>query len=827
MVVYLDKFEYICFLICEFGRIMQDTDNIAITETSETTDVLSLATDWYPILLSSCSVRAQNVLSAFQAGFSSSSDFFTALLNISPQQARELRNCGSKSVEEIMSLSQALARNIGYTNEPAQEVPKVTLPDNIDKILPLVFDKANNLSVRAKNAVYLFIQDCNRSVQQLYSKISIPSFSAFQLKNIGRKTAEEVSLFLNEVKDLIEEYSDSAAVDSLIVNLSAPRLTSIKIPEGYQDNLWALKEQLGYFPLFATISVYLDSLNDETKTIIAGCIRVHNGQTIIDRKEVAEQLGISSERVRQKRNGIIENLAAYFSSIRKTGFVSENPYSYIMTHTEDYVNSTEGTDFTPNFVRWVLGATFEDVTMVGDIFKPLTYVYNDNMFVNIVPTSLCQYYDFNAYVTALDEKLAEKRTDEERVNLKSFMQSFFKVKYYEDQEKDIETACRSILYLTYELEVDMGQIIFKPNKRKNNPDIIEDILRAAGHPMTLDELYDEFTFQYPERSAVYESFRGNISNNPNIIPLSRTSTYALAEWQNGDYRGGTIREFVSEYLDSLPSHIATVEATGDYVRQFRPTSSNESIVSNLSQDKTQKYAIYTRDDQRYIGYRDYTYDLSFVLFDPERVAKRSTEESMRLLTSFIDIHKHFPLHQTYDPYETRLYRFVDNMRSLYNRGKMDDATAAMWGKFYDEFGAYKLTRKEVEELDFIASKIREHLNTIDWPYDFRSIDEIVNQALDYYIVKLDEGCKDEVFRQFFEYGSVNGKSLGHYFLENIIDRYVFDTKRSSSWDGKEWITDDVLKFFEYDDEAIEKWLEEMESRRKYIESLENVQNNLG
>lgn len=827
MIVYLDKFEYICFLICEFGRIMQDTDIIVVTETSDTTDVFSLANEWYPILLSSCSVRAQNVLSAFQAGFSTSSDFFNALLNITPLQAIGLRNCGRKSVEEIMSLSQALARNLGYTNEPAQEVPKVMLPENIDKILPLILEKANLLSVRAKNAVYLFVQECRRSVTELYSVISAPSFSAFQLKNIGRKTAEEVGQFLNEIKDLIEQFGESAVIDSIIEDLSAPKLTALKISEEYQDNILDLKEQLGHFPLFAAISAYLNSLDDETKTIIDGCIRVHIGQSIIDRKEVADKLGLTAERVRQKRKSIIEELTTYFSNIRKSGFVSDNPYTYIMTHTEDYVNSTEGTDFTPNFVRWVLGSAFDGVTIVGDIFKPLTSFYNDDLFINIVPTELCQYFDFNAYVAALDEKLAEKRTDEERVNLKSFMLPFFKVKYYEDQEKDIETACRSILYLTYELEVDMGQIIFKPNKRKNNPDIIEDILRAAGHSMTLDELYDEFTFQYSERSVAYESFRGNIANNPNIIPVSRTSTYALAEWQSGDYRGGTIREFVREYLDSLPSHIATVEATGDYVRQFRPTSSNESIVSNLSQDKTQKYAFYTRDDQRYIGYRDCSYDVSFVLFDPERVAKRPTEESMRLLLSFINEHKHFPLSQPNGPEETRLYRFVDNMRSLYNRDKMDAETAAMWSKFYDEYGVYRLPRKAAEEVDFISLKIREYLNTIDWTFDFISIDEMISQVLDYFIFAINEFDKDLAFRTFIQKEGLSKGPLGLYFLETIFDRYVFNTKRSSNWDGKEWIAEDILKFFEYDDESINRLGEDIDETRKLIAKLRDVQNNLG
>lgn len=806
---------------------MQDTLDTTQSVQPENTDAVQLASVWYPILLSQCSVRANNVLQVYCETFSDKSTFFQSLMNLTWRDVMNFRNCGRLTAKEILNLAEQLRINSGYTDAPADDSPIVSLPSNIDSLLPLLKIRIEGLSIRAKNAISLFLQDKGNSVTNFYMSVTAPSFRAKDIKNVGRNTVPEVQDFIESAILFIDGFADDISVDTAVQAFTAPKLSSIFIPEKHHDHIKELQEELGHFPLFATISAYLDSLNDETKIIIDGCIRVHIGQSIIDRKEVADKLGLTAERVRQKRKSIIEELTTYFSNIRKSGFVSDNPYTYIMTHTEDYVNSTEGTDFTPNFVRWVLGSAFDGVTIVGDIFKPLTSFYNDDLFINIVPTELCQYFDFNAYVAALDEKLAEKRTDEERVNLKSFMLPFFKVKYFEDQEKDIETACRSILYLTYELEVDMGQIIFKPNKRKNNPDIIEDILRAAGHSMTLDELYDEFTFQYPERSVAYESFRGNIANNPNIIPVSKTSTYALAEWQSGDYRGGTIREFVREYLDSLPSHIATVEATGDYVRQFRPTSSNESIVSNLSQDKTQKYAFYTRDDQRYIGYRDCSYDVSFVLFDPERVAKRPTEESMRLLLSFINEHKHFPLSQPNGPEETRLYRFVDNMRSLYNRDKMDAETAAMWNKFYDEYGVYRLPRKDAEEVDFISLKIREYLNTIDWTFDFISINEMISQVLDYFIFAINEFDKDLAFRTFIQKEGLSKGPLGLYFLETIFDRYVFNTKRSSNWDGKEWIAEDILKFFEYDDESINRLGEDIDETRKLIAKLRDVQNNLG
>lgn len=674
---------------------MFDTEHLEDSSSVEMNDIFCLAEDRYPILLSSCSVRAQHVLKAYQILFSSAIDFYKSLLEITPDEAKRFRNCGKQTVEEIMDLSLKLRQITGYDGDSVEIIPTILLSDDIDKVLPLILEKTNKLTVRAKNAICSFIKAQNNSVKQIYQVITAPGFSASKLKNIGKNTTCEVAKFFDEVKSLVERF-DNHTTESLNNISFAHNLEVLSIPREYQGKICSLAEQLGYFPIFAVISTYINQFDNEKKTILEGCIRVYNGQNILDKRDIAEKLGISAERVRQKRNGIIENLAAYFSGIRKSGFVSENHYSYIMTHPEDYVNSTEDTDFTPNFVRWVLGATFEEVTMVGDIFKPLTYVYNDKMFVNIVPTELCQYYDFNAYVAALDEKLAEKRTDEERVNLKSFMLPFFKVKYYEDQEKEIETACRSILYLTYELEVDMGQIIFKPNKRKNNPDIIEDILRAAGHPMTLDEIFDEFSFQYPERSTTITSLRGSVISNPNIIPIGRSSTYTLSEWNGEGNKGGTIRSIAIEYLNSSPSGIALFSEVAEYIVKYRPATNESNIYDNLCLEKTGTFKFYFLHGERYLGLGGRKYPIEYFPLESESKSAMNMSIKYPMLIDFIEANGRFPFSSGVDEEEIALHHFWSKQEKLFKEGKIEHHSQLYLQRIQEQYGQLKFEKKEFE-----------------------------------------------------------------------------------------------------------------------------------
>lgn len=559
------------------------------------------------------------------------------------------------------------------------------MPENIDEIFPQVFQKTEELPMRAKNAVQMFLKEHGNSVSEMMTAIRNPYFSVGQMKHVGQTTVPVIERFFAEIQEYISGFNTVEDVERAVAEFTAPKLADLPISEKYHIGILALQDRLGYFPVFASVSAFLKSLDESSSVIADGCVRIHLGQCIANHRDVAQSLNLSNERVRQKKNELIGKLYDFFTMIGRSGFVDKSPYAYLTERTEEYVNSTEGTDFTANFVRWVLSGVFDEVTMIGDIYCALTRFYHDDIMVSIVPTDLCPSFDFSNFVSALEAKLAERRIDEEKLLFREFIAPFYKIEASESLSENVELVCRSILFQSYPVDVDEEYIVFRPNSRKNNPAIIEDILRQTGRTMTLDEIFAEFVRLYPDRKISAEAFRGNIGNNRNIVPLGRSSTYALAEWKSGNQRGGTIRMFVDECLNSSLQQIVPITELGEYVRRFRPNTTNEGILANLSLESTHKYAVYVRENIRYVGYRNCDYDSSFGLSDSKRPAKRSLEESLVLLAEFIDSHGRLPRNSAETPEELRLYRFLGLMKSRYGRGQLEGRILERWKDFSGKY----------------------------------------------------------------------------------------------------------------------------------------------
>ena len=684
------------FYLCLFNRhttpmTLDMLDNAAPLEKAPAIDFESLSSK-YDALLFFYSVRTNNILQALMEKYPDKRSFLEAFIRMSYKDIASLRNCGRKSIEEILAIQTVLSPDhVGQNAEVPDFIPR-TLPSNIDTLLPLVMPRLEGLSVRAKNGFIIFLEENHNSLSEVYATVTKPKFNPVKLKNVGRTTAEEFMGLIHGITEYLESFADEQAVEEAVTVFSTRTLDDLQIPAEAQDEIRNLETNLGYFPLFAAIKAYLDGLEEEEKAIFDGCIIAHEDQPLQDRNEVAAIVGLSPERVRQKRNKMIETLSEYFATYRTFGFVDKCPYNYQMRHINEEINAKEGTDFTLHFVNWVLASIFEEISPVGDVLKTLTGYYDKHFFIGLVPNDLCQYMDFEAFIQDIEIRLSEKRIDEVMVSLRNLINSHLKTQYCDDEMPAIETACRSILFLHYPVEVDFGQVIFKPNARKNNPIVAEEIIRAAGHPLTLEEIYEEFLYQYPERYTEMYSFRGSIQSNPNIVPIGRSSTYTLKEWASGENRGGTIREFVSEYLDSLEIPLATVESVGDYVRRFRPDSSDVSISSNLLQERSHRFIILIKDGIRYIGYAEYEYDASFQVLAGHRPVKRTTEESMRLLEEFILSNGHYPYNNEADEEEKRLYRFIGNRRSACARRIIPEEEILEWIAFEEKYREYDIPR---------------------------------------------------------------------------------------------------------------------------------------
>ena len=81
-----------------------------------------------------------------------------------------------------------------------------------------------------------------------------------------------------------------------------------------------------------------------------------------------------------------------------------------------------------------------------------------------------------------------------------------------------------------------------PSHVKRVPKILEEIIRAKGHPMTAEEILKEYNRLHPGEKRKEICFR-KCAPFSSIIAIGRTGRYALKEWKRLS-RGGTIRLFV-------------------------------------------------------------------------------------------------------------------------------------------------------------------------------------------------------------------------------------------------------------------------------------------
>ena len=646
----------------------------------------------YEDLLPLYSVRTNNVLTALRERYESQSAYLDAFIRMSRKEIAELRNCGRKTIDEILSIQSALnLHNEEESNDVHPVVPQL-LPDNIDEVLPLFMATINGLSTRSANRVHWLLKECNDSLSAFYERISDPDCIK-DIPTVGRKSIPELQDFFARSILFLRQFPDEESVSARVKHHLIASPVALGLPDDALDSLREKEDSLGYFPVFAALQLYFEHRPEEEQALIDGCLLIHQNQELPEREEVAASLKLTPERVRQKRNKLIERLPDYFKTYYNLGFITENPYRYQMNHVEDDVNAAEGTDFNLNFVSWVLGSIFDGLTLIGDSVKSIGGYFDTDQYLCLVPTALTGLFDFDGFIQDLDDRMAEKRMGEEKVNLRSLINAHLKVQYCEDELPDIETTCRTILFLHFPVEVDRGYVILPSNSYKTNQFILEEILRAAGHPLTLTEMIEEYMYEYPERDANENSLRGAINGNKNIVPLGRSSTYALKEWHHSEMRGGTIREFVSEYLDALEEPVAPAEDVCEYVMQFRPDTNEGSISSNLMQEKSHKFLVLLKDGIRYYGYSDYEYGDEYKVIGGNRKMKRPTKESMQLLEDFILRNRRYPVRNLDDEEEYRLYRFIGNRRSVCLRGVVPQEEINEWLAFEEKYREYDIAPK--------------------------------------------------------------------------------------------------------------------------------------
>ena len=447
-------------------------------------------------------------------------------------------------------------------------------------------------------------------------------------RNCGVKTTRNVVEIIRQLRSRLPSDSEQSLVHDI------PMLESDTILR-----LFSLKEKLGYFPVFATLKEYIATFDDRDLRVLNSLLLIHDGKLPINRIIVAEELGISIERVRQMMLNIINRIEDYLGMMKKMiktprGY-GKCPYRWRSTGVHNDVNKVEETNFSRSIINMAFAILYREISIVGSVRDSLMMKNDRFARTTLVPAKLAKYFDFEGFLKSVEATALKRRDEAESIPIEIIAGEYRLNRYYDHYKKDILSACAVALkyniavgaeaaeayakaglinpnprdpfriaakdlFASIPLTIQEDMILFPATVRKQVPKILEEIIRAKGEPMTAEEILKEYNRLYPGEKKRKKFVSGNVLRSPSITAIGRTGRYTLKEWKKGARRGGTIRLFVREYLNTQPGKSAPISDVVDYVLQFRPTTNRSSIISNLQLDRSGSFLFSEQGEVRYL-----------------------------------------------------------------------------------------------------------------------------------------------------------------------------------------------------------------------------------
>lgn len=531
--------------------------------------------------------------------------------------------------------------------------------EHIQDLSVEVLERVSVLSKRGRDAFLAFYYQCGEDMATMAYTLMLPDFAWDRYHSgIGGKTRDELSGFSSEILELLGRYKDTPGLEEWDVHQKKARIARCGISGKDVDIISELEQSLGYFPTAAFVLKWMSSRNERDFYIYRHGFSVWRDPQEESLLEMACNLGITTERCRQVRNILFADLLSLMQGL---ALEDACPYDCFCRDLDSRVNGMEGTDFNVNFIRFILGSSYSSLSSVGNIEDALLVRKRGgtgDAFVAAVPESVAASFDVNAFLAETESLNGEKSTE---------------TRYGKLPEWNLEAGnlAAKLVDLRYGWKVTGESFVIPPNADKNRSDIMEDIIRDADRPLSMEEIVAEYSRRYPDRQADPAKIRGNMQVNPRIVPIGRSGVYSLEEWTSGSARGGTIRSFVRECLDRSETHIVPSREVCEYVRRFRPSSSDENIISNLMLETEKSFRVIWKDGVSYLSYSAEPIPEGYRQIVRSVTDRRSFEESISLLDGFISRFGRMPK-VCDNPEESRLARFLSNVRSLRRRGMLTE-----------------------------------------------------------------------------------------------------------------------------------------------------------
>lgn len=553
------------------------------------------------------SVRAYHAIIATKSEYKSYAEFFKWVLS-SDYNPLQIRNVGRKTVIELkewrLYIQEYFSKNQEITKLNNDDSASTSSPNHLDaleatiqnenSLASLFSDSIKGLSVRAGNALKAV-----KSEYDLYTDffrwVLSSGFNPIQLKNVGRKTVVE----LREWKVYIEEFF----VKEQLSNKTEPLKTEER---GIVITYPALKKDALFDDLFG----FMDSLKD-SRRLLAYYLAENNvsgGLTAI-----ASAINLSRERVRQLVPVVLNDIVKFLKRKQKSVEYSKDEFFHLASHCNRTLNK--------EFEIWVGSQISKEIAIIGSYPE---FICKGGLFM-MVDSQLASVFDFSLFARKIDSLADNKYYEDTKIKIEDIVIDCFSKEVKIELLPAINRACRTILYEHFPYHLTESEIIIPANAYYSIRQRVEDILSKEGTALTVDEIRKRLVESGARFDGTDNQLVAMIRNSQLIVSYGYPCKFGLAAWgKHEEDVYGSIRDVAIRILLEQKPHIMLESLLVSELLAIYTESNGRSVVSNLMADSKQRFGIYKKGNQRFIGLTKETYDSSYVLQVKSETKKSSS-----------------------------------------------------------------------------------------------------------------------------------------------------------------------------------------------------------
>ena len=527
---------------------------------------------------------------------------------------------------------------------------------------------SNYLTKRSKNALKTYLNG-NIKIRNFSERILTNEvFLIKDIKNIGEKSTSELKGFIHLIENFVENVLNTTDEKELI-----PIKNRIFIEKNFSISQIP-SEILDSQSIFKITDFLLNSnaiFEKDQNLIFEMTFKIYRRQPELNLDQIAEELQLSKERVRQIRKGILRVLFARLKNIKKVEDdlfqkykidISQNVI-FIESDLTAFINQRNDTDFSNEFISYLIYVYISDnFSLIGrpeDVLFPKLFNHNERHKWEkfyLVDKKICTVFLFNEFADDIDKRLNERVEETYTFNFKGYLSNFFtdtNLNLLEEVTEVTEQIINNEFGIYLDLE---DNIVFPRNSWKQAYEYAYEALKQLGKPAKVTEITSMILQLHPNYNTDNAKVRTSMKRKDGFVPVGRRSIFGLKEWENEleNFKGGTIREIVFEYLENHmePKHISTITS---YVLKFRPKSNQYSILQNLKVDKSKSFLFFKNS---FVGLSGKNYDKSYILVINENTVKTKTwEERHSDLIKFLNQNDRLPFSSGCPANEIKLYRW--------------------------------------------------------------------------------------------------------------------------------------------------------------------------